>query len=108
MRYKGDRNSMDTLKKVVMRLPPHLQAKWAEESSNLIEADIEPEFSHLTDFVERKAAVANTAFGKLVGAKPYGEKESKPKVKAKSSESPLLRSERKPSLCSEEWTRLIT
>ena len=45
---------MDTLKKVVMRLPAHLQAKWAEESSNLIEADIEPEFSHLTDFVERQ------------------------------------------------------
>ena len=61
---------MDTFKKVVMRLPPHIQAKWAKESSKLIEADIEPEFSHLTDFVEKRAAVANTAFGKLAGTRP--------------------------------------
>ena len=38
MHYKADINSMDTLKRVVMRLPPHLQAKWAEESNKLIEA----------------------------------------------------------------------
>ena len=74
MRYKADINSMDTLRKVVRRLPPHIQAKWAEESSKLIEADIEPEFSHLTDFVEKRAAVANTAFGKLVGTRPNEDK----------------------------------
>lgn len=28
MRYKADINFMDTLKKIVMRLPSHLQAKW--------------------------------------------------------------------------------
>ena len=27
MHYKADINSMDMLKKIVMRLPPHLQAK---------------------------------------------------------------------------------
>ena len=43
-------------------------------SSKLIEANIEPEFSHLTDFVENRAAVANTAFGKLVGARPNEDK----------------------------------
>ena len=63
MRYKADINSMDTLKKVVMRLPSQLQAKWAEESSRLIESG---------------AVVANTAFGKLVGSKPDGEKSPKP------------------------------
>ncbi|XP_067030756.1 uncharacterized protein [Acropora muricata] len=78
MHYQADINSMDTLKRVVMRLPSHLQAKWAEESSGLIESGIEPEFSHLTKFVERRAVVANTAFGKLVGTKPDGEKDSKP------------------------------
>ena len=30
--YKADINSIDTLTKIVMRLPSHLQAKWAEES----------------------------------------------------------------------------
>ncbi|KAK2551629.1 hypothetical protein P5673_027396 [Acropora cervicornis] len=78
MHYQAGINSMDTLKRVVMRLPSHLQAKWAEESSGLIESGIEPEFSHLTKFVERRAVVANTAFGKLVGTKPDGEKDSKP------------------------------
>ena len=32
-----------------------------------------PEFSHLADFVERRVTVANTAFGKLVGARPKGD-----------------------------------
>ena len=57
MHYQADINSMDTLMRVVMRLPSHLQAKWAEESSVLIESGIEPEFSHLTKFVERCAVV---------------------------------------------------
>ena len=78
MHYQADINSMDTLKRVVMCLPSHLQAKWAEESSGLIESGIEPEFFHLTKFVERRAVVANTAFGKLVGTRPLGEKDSKP------------------------------
>ena len=83
MHYKADINSMDTLKKIVMRLPPHLQAKWAEESNKLIEAEKEPEFSHLADFVERRATVANTAFGKLVGARPEGN--IKPKFRQRPS-----------------------
>ena len=78
MHYKADINSMETLRRVVMRLPPHLQAKWAEESSRLIESGMEPEFSHLAEFGERRAVVANTAFGKLVGTKPDGEKSPKP------------------------------
>ena len=70
---------MDNLEKVVKRLPPHLQASWADESGKLICNGIEPEFSYLTNFVEKKAAIANTAFGKLVGAKPADA--SKPKVR---------------------------
>lgn len=78
MHYKADINSVDTLKRLVMCLPSHLQVKWAEELSGLIESGIAPEFSHLTKFVERRAVVANTAIGKLVGTKPDGEKDSKP------------------------------
>ena len=66
MHYKADINSMDTLERIIMRLPPHLQAKWAEESNKLIDAEKETEFSHMASFVERRATVANTAFGKLV------------------------------------------
>ena len=86
MHYKADINSMDTLKRIVMRLPPHLQAKWAEESNKLIEAEREPEFSHLANFVERRATVANTAFGKLVGARP--EADMKPKFKRRPGGDP--------------------
>jgi len=82
MRYKADINSMDTLKRIVMRLPPHLQAKWAEESNKVIEAETEPEFSHLACFVEKRATVASTAFGKLVGTKPEGD------IKCKSRRRP--------------------
>ena len=78
MHYKADINSMDTLKRIVMSLPPHLQAKWAEESNKLIEAEKGPEFSHMASFVEKRATVANTAFGKLVGARP--EADVKPKL----------------------------
>ena len=70
-----------------MRLPPHIQAKWAEDSSKLIEADIEPEFSHLTDFVEKRAAVANTAFGKLVGARPNEDKGFTQRARRKSEDT---------------------
>ena len=66
MHYKADVISMDTLKRIVLRLPPHLQSKLAEESNKLIEAEKETEFSHMASFVERRATVANTAFGKLV------------------------------------------
>ena len=86
MHYKTDINSMDTLKRIVMRLPPHLQAKWAEESNKLIEAQKEPEFSHLASFVEKRATVANTAFGKLVGARP--EADIKPKFRRRPSVDP--------------------
>ena len=86
MRYKADINSMDTLRKVVRRLPPHIQAKWAEESSKLIEADVEPEFSHLTDFVEKRAALENTAFGKLVGTRPNEDKGFPKRARRKSDD----------------------
>ncbi|XP_068728733.1 uncharacterized protein [Montipora capricornis] len=46
-----------------------MQAKWAEDSGKLLEAGIDPTFSHLTDFIEKRALVANTEFGKLVGFK---------------------------------------
>ena len=91
MRYKADINSMDTIRKVVMRLPPHIQTKWAEVSSKLIEADIEPEFSHLTDFVEKRAAVANTAFGKLVGARPNEEKVITQRARRKLDDAPAVK-----------------
>ena len=86
MHYKADINSMDMLKRIVMQLPPHLQAKWAEESNKLIEAEREPEFSHLAGFVERRVTVTNTTFGKLKGARL--EMDVKPKFRQRPGGNP--------------------
>ena len=67
---------MDTLTKIVMRLPVHMQAKWAEESGKLLEMGLRPSFVDLTEFLEKRALVANTEFGKLVGSK-----QGEPRVK---------------------------
>ena len=70
MRYEAYINSMDTLTKIVMRLPVHMQAKWAEESGKLLEISLQPSFVDLTEFLEKRALVANTEFGKLGGYQP--------------------------------------
>ena len=77
LNYKADISSMDTLSKIVKKLPLYLQAKWAERSGTLIECDIEPEFQHLTELLEKNASTANTAFGKLVGVKPDDDNKNK-------------------------------
>ena len=85
----GDIDSIDTLKKVVKRLPAYLQAKWAEISSKLIKDEKEPRFSHRANFVEDKASVANTTFGRLVESKPdSAARDNKPKATGASSSPP--------------------
>ena len=78
LNYRADINAMDTLSKIVKKLPSYLQAKWAERPGTIIEQEIEPDFEHLTDFVEKNASIANTAFGKLVGAKPDSDNKPRP------------------------------
>ena len=56
-----------TLTKIVMGLPVHMQAKRAKESGKLLEMGLQPSFVDLTEFREKRASVANTEFGKLVG-----------------------------------------
>ena len=62
-------NSIDTLGKVVSRLSVHLRSKWAEKASQLYDKHVTPDFSHLTEFVQSRAAVANTYFGEIIGSK---------------------------------------
>ena len=69
LNYQADINSLDTLKKIVVHLPVHMQAKGAEDSGKLLYAGIDPTFSHLTDVIEKRALAANTEFGKLVGSR---------------------------------------
>jgi len=70
MGFQADVNSSDNLVKVVKRLPVHLQGKWADKAGSLIKGGVEPNFEHLTKFVEEKAMLANTMYGQIVGSSP--------------------------------------
>ena len=63
LRYQADIKSIDTLTKILMRVPVHMQAKWADELGRLLEMGLEPSFLDLTEFIEKKALVANTETG---------------------------------------------
>ena len=52
-----------------MCLPVHMQAKWAEESGKVLEMGLQPSFVDLTEFLEKRALVANTEFDKLIAFK---------------------------------------
>ena len=78
MGYEADVNSADNLVKVVKRLPVHLQSKWADRAGSLALAGTEPTFMDLSAFVEEKALLANTTYGRIVGSTPDKERSSKP------------------------------
>ena len=83
MGYEADVNSSDNLVKLVKRLPVHLQSKWADRAGSLTLAGAEPTFMDLAGFVEEKALLANTMYGRIVGATPDKERSSKPPPKVK-------------------------
>lgn len=81
MGYEADVNSSDNLVKVVKCLPVHLQSKWADRAGSLTLAGMEPTFMDLAGFVEEKALLANTTYGRIVGLTPDKERSSKPPSK---------------------------
>lgn len=83
MGYEADINSSDNLVKIVKRLPIHLQSKWADRAGTLTLAGTEPTFTHLAGFVEEKALLANTMYGRIVGSTPDKERSTKPPSKLK-------------------------
>lgn len=70
MGFEADINSSDNLVKVVKRLPVHLQGKWADKAGTLIARGTEPNFEHLTKFIDERATLANTMYGMIVGSAP--------------------------------------
>ena len=87
MGYEADVNSSDNVVEVVKRLPVHLQSKWADRAGSLTLAGTEPTFMDLAGFVEEKALLANTMYGRIVGSTPDKERSSKPLPKIKSPSS---------------------
>lgn len=76
---------MDNLGKIVARLPIHLRAKWAENANQLYEAQTTPTFAYLTEFVQGRAAVANTYFGQIVNSEQEAARGHKSSSKGKVS-----------------------
>lgn len=63
-------NAQSNLEKIVTRLPRYLQVDWAREAYALLENNRTPTFKHLTSYITKKAKLANSAFGQLVGSRP--------------------------------------
>ena len=65
MGYEADVNSSDNVVEVVKGLPVHLQSKWADRAGSLTLAGTKPTFIDLAGFVEEKALLANTMYGRI-------------------------------------------
>ena len=61
--YDADLNNSETLLKIMDRLPPRLQTKWAERAENIFRDGGRPRFSDLTAFIQRSADIASNMFG---------------------------------------------
>ena len=51
------------LLKIMDRLPPRLQTKWAERAENIFRDGGRPRFSDLTAFLQQSADIASNMFG---------------------------------------------
>ena len=68
MSYSADMNNSQNMLRIVRRMPMHMRTKWADRADSIIESGSEPNFSHLTRFIEQRARVANTMYGKDISA----------------------------------------
>ena len=64
LQFTSDMDASDTLRQIVKRLPYHIQGKWVEKATELVEVGQEPRFADLVTFVEARARVASTMFGR--------------------------------------------
>ncbi|KAJ8024753.1 hypothetical protein HOLleu_34754 [Holothuria leucospilota] len=62
-------NNADTLMKVQNLLPLYFQKEWAKRAHGLIQMNVEPQFYHMTEFLEQSAQIANNMYGQNIGAK---------------------------------------
>ena len=62
--YSADMNNSENLLCIARRLPLHLRAKWAERADSYIQMGLEPKFTQLCDFIQNRARVASSVYGK--------------------------------------------
>ena len=95
-------NSLDTLGRIVNRLPITLKAKWADRASQIYDQGSTPKFSNLAKFIEQRATVANTYFGQLIQeSRADKDVKQKPKVYA----SPTVKATTLATTSSKEFSK---
>ena len=64
LEFTSDMNSHETMRLLVKRLPYALGSKWVEKAADILERGREPKYSDLVDFMEVRARVSSTMYGR--------------------------------------------
>ena len=64
LRFSSDLDSSGTLRNIVKRLPSTVQSKWVEKVSEILDKGREPNFADLSSFVEKRARVVSSLYGR--------------------------------------------
>ena len=68
LRFTSDLDASGTLRSIVKRLPTNIQSKWVECVADIHTHGREATFSDLTAFLEKRARVASTMYGRDLAA----------------------------------------
>lgn len=63
MNYTADLNCTTNLKRIVARLPRHLQQRWAELADDTLQEGAEPSFRQLISFLEKRLSISSNCYG---------------------------------------------
>ena len=64
MGFNSDINNTYNLRRIVSRLPVHIQGKWADKADMLLQEEKRvPDFSDLSKFIKKRARVASSVYG---------------------------------------------
>ena len=72
MNYLADRNSIQTLGKLVSKLPVELRQLWAIEADKVYTVGREPGVDELIEFIDNQARIAHSAYGRLAKSPDTG------------------------------------
>ncbi|KAJ8032089.1 hypothetical protein HOLleu_25508 [Holothuria leucospilota] len=64
--YVANMNSTDTLLKIQQLLPIYLQSEWAKKAHSMTKNKVEPNFTHMTEFLEQAAHIASNMYGQNI------------------------------------------
>ena len=78
MNYMADLNSIQTLGKLVSKLPIELRQLWSTEADKVYRLGREPGVDELIEFIDNQARIARSAYGRLVKSPDMGMERAAP------------------------------